>query len=153
MCVCWRHLGLQAAEFRVYCPAILTPPGHIFAAQLLPPSQAADQSLRQASVLDAAGTRPISEAEAAQAAVAAYRHALHAVDTLSAEPGMVVDPAAKKQVVCRLLQQVHGVLRAQQPQQAAELAACLAELQQAGCTGDGGSGGTQPGQRSGRDEL
>ncbi|KAI7844666.1 hypothetical protein COHA_001755 [Chlorella ohadii] len=130
--------------------------GHIFAAQLLPPSQAADKSLRQVTVLDASGARPISEAEAAAAAVAAYRHALHAVETLSAEPGKVVDPAAKSQVVCRLLRQVCDVLHAQHAQhaqQATELATCLAELQQAGCTADGGSSGAQPGQPSGRDEL
>ena len=153
------HAGQKEPNCRI--PPIPTPtcpscPGHIFAAQLLPPSQAADKSLRQVTVLDASGTRPISEAEAAAAAVAAYRHALHAVETLSAQPGKVVDPAAKSQVVCRLLRQVCDVLQAQQAQhaqQAPELAKCLAELQQAGCTADRGSSGAQPGQPSGRDEL
>lgn len=138
-------------------PPLCNLPGHIFAAQLLPPSQAADKSLRHVTVLDATGTRPIREAEAGGAAVAAYRRALHAVDTLSAEPGMVVDPAAKKQVVCRLLQQVRGVLQSRHAQHGPELASNLAELQQAGCTADGASGGgssgSTPGQPSDRDEL
>ena len=139
-------------------PPLCNLPGHIFAAQLLPPSQAADKSLRHVTVLDATGTRPIREAEAGGAAVVAYRRALHAVDTLSAEPGMVVDPAAKKQVVCRLLQQVRGVLQVRHAQNGPELANNLAELQQAGCTADGASGGgssssTSPGQPSDRDEL
>lgn len=112
--------------------------GHIFAAQLLPPGQAADKGLRQGTVLDAGGNRGISKAEAAEAAVAAYRHALLAVEQLSTRPGVAVDPAAKKQVVCRLRQQACAVLQAQQ---APALAHCLAELQQAGCAVEGGSGG------------
>lgn len=94
-------------------------------------------------MLDASGRRPISKAEAAQAAVEAYRHALRAVEQLSARPGMAIDPAAKKLVVCRLRQEACAVLQAQQ---APALAQCLAELQQAGCAaeaGGGSSGGWQ----------
>ena len=131
--------------------------GHIFAAQLLPASQATGKGLRQGSVLDAGGSRRISKAEAAEAAVAAYRHALRAVEQLSSRPGLAIDPAAKRQVVCRLQQEACAVLQAQQ---APALAQCLAELQQAGCAPEGGSGSggsAQPHDQNqpagGREEL
>jgi hypothetical protein len=128
--------------------------GHIFAAQLLPPSEAQAQGLKRGAVLAADGERPITQEEAAAAAATAYRQARAAVAAL--QDSRVV-PAARRRVICHLLDQECGAER-----RAAELArrgggaaataaarlhGCLGQAQALGCSAAGAS------QPAARDEL
>lgn len=121
-------------------------------------------------MLDAEGERAISEAQAAQAAVAAYRHAKAAVEALSAARGRL-DPVARLRVLCHLQHQQCSVAQqqarlgreAQRAAAAGELQRCLAEGLALGCPADGGdaerstaAAGGQPDaavRRGAQDEL
>jgi hypothetical protein len=148
-------------------PALLA--GHIFAAQLQPPSK----GLQRGVVLDRQGRRAITEEEAAAAAVRAYQHARAAVEVLTAAPDGRLDPAARRRVLCHLLQQECGVAHQQVERSkllhsdpeahrtaaaAKLLSQCLAEGRALGCTalqfGDSG-GSNRAGSRSAaaKDEL
>lgn len=143
--------------------------GHIFAAQLQPPSK----GLQRGVVLDRQGRRAITEEEAAAAAVRAYQHARAAVEVLTAAPDGRLDRAARGRVLCHLLQQECGVAHQQvesskvlhsDPEAhrtaaaAKLLSQCLAEGRALGCTalqfGDSG-GSNRAGSRSAaaKDEL
>lgn len=131
--------------------------GHIFAAQLAsaPADSAPAAGIPQGSVLNAEGTGPISQAEAATAAAAAYRHAQAVVASVSASDEGAVDPAARQRMLCHLHQAECAVLQraAALPSAAAGAAAdalgCWGRARALGCAaaapvGSGKGRGSSP---------
>lgn len=93
------------------------------------------------------GRRPITASGAAQAALAAYRHAQQAADAATADAGARIDPTSRQRMLCHLQQaecavlQQQAALPGQPPAAAADAQRCWARAQARGCAQPPASGG------------